>query len=540
MMFKKFSLVTVFLACFLLNCISQNITNYTFAQYSQSAFTFLSGATPAPAMSGNTDDGYWNAIPIGFNFWYMGTRYTTVSASTNGWLTFDANITVATSYANNLSAGNAAALRPTLAPLWDDLGIQASTNLTYLTTGTAGSQIFTLQFLNTKWNYQAGGYTMSFQVKLYESTGKIEYLYKRETGALYSASASIGITATSTGSGNFLSVNNAGTGVSSTTGTSITSKPTNLNIYSFTPPVPAAPGSLTFSGIATTSMTLNWSDLSTNENGFLIYQSIDGITYNLITQTAANTTTSLQSGLTVNTTYYWKICAISEGALSTALSGIQATTCIQPAPPTVTSPLNYCQNFAAPILNAAGSNLLWGGAAGSVGGTGVLNTTTYLDNSYNNKKTNFTTAVANVKITTVDYYIPAYQAVNGFVLSLYNSVGALVATSTTNTTLSANASPAKIVNSFNYTIVAAGDYSIGVSAGSGNIGSDNPGFPITEASGTINITGVSSAGNRCFNNIQFTAGTSSTAPTPATVNSGTTNYLVTQTVSGCVSLPATI
>ncbi len=210
------------------------------------------------------------------------------------------------------------------------------------------------------------------------------------------------------------------------------------------------------------------------------------------------------------------------------------------ATPTVTSPLTYCQNSTAVQLTATGTNLLWGGGQGSVGGTSSLTTTTYIDASYNNKKVVFTTNVANVTITTVDYFIPAYQSVSGLVLAIYNNAGTVIATSSTNTTTTAAASAVKITSTFNYAIATAGTYSIGLSAGTGNIGSDNPALPITEPTGTITITGLSSAGSRCFNNIQFTISSSATAPVPSTTTIGSTGYNVTQTVGGCTSAASTI
>ncbi|MEO8862452.1 MAG: fibronectin type III domain-containing protein, partial [Ginsengibacter sp.] len=501
-MIKKFYLLAILLAGFTFRGTSQNITNYHFAAYS-GTFAPLSGATSPSLSGGNTDDGYWNGIPIGFDFYYMGTRYTTVSASTNGWLTLGADITNSL-YTNDLSGGGAP--RPVMAPLWDDLAMQSAGMVSYVTTGTAGNRVFSIQFLNAEWNYLASGNTISFQVKLYEGTGKIEYLYRQESGSVKSASANIGITAAATGSGNFLSVSNAGTSVSSTTVANITSKPLTGNTYSFSSPVPITPGSLTFSGVTSTSMTLNWADLSSNETGFLIYESTDGINYNFVTQTASNATTSPQTGLTTGILYYWKVYAVSEGALSaTALSGSKASVCVPPAVPIVTSPVAYCQNATAVQLSATGTNLLWGGAAGSVGGTTALTTTSYIDNSYNNKKTNFTTTKGNVTITTIDYYVPSYQSVSGLVLSMYDNSGTVIATSSTNTTINPGvAAVSKITNTFNYTIATAGNYSIGVSSGTGSIGADNPTFPISEATGTINVTGVSSSGSRCFNNIQFT------------------------------------
>src|SRR5688500_4956869 len=111
---------------------AQSLTNYSFAA-SSGTFTALVSPTNPALSAGNVDDGYFNAVPIGFDFWYMGTRYTTISASTNGWLTLGANIT-------NSTLGNALATagapRPAIAPLWDDLDAQVATNVSYKVSGT--------------------------------------------------------------------------------------------------------------------------------------------------------------------------------------------------------------------------------------------------------------------------------------------------------------------------------------------------------------------------------------------------------------------
>ncbi|MFA6057553.1 MAG: T9SS type A sorting domain-containing protein [Taibaiella sp.] len=345
------------LACLLLVIMSmrlnaQSITSYTFAQ-STTTFTALTTPTTV-SWVGNTDDAVSDLIPIGFDFWYMGTRYTTIGASTNGWLSFGTTLSDY-SYTNGLSTGGTP--RPVIAPLWDDLDITSNTNVTYKTTGTAGSRIFTLQYLNVKWYYLALGSVISFQVKLYEGTGKIEFIYKPEATSASNPSASIGITATATGSGNFLSVNNAGTSVSSTNEANVTTRPSSGKRYAFTPPVPTAPGSLTFSGVSGTAMTLHWTDLSSNEAGFAIYRSTDGVNYSFVSQAAAGATSSLESGLTVNTTYHWKVYAVSAGALSTVLSGSEVTTC--PGPnisniPVTNLILNY--KFNGNANDASGNN----------------------------------------------------------------------------------------------------------------------------------------------------------------------------------------
>src|SRR5262249_11911799 len=95
--------------------------------------------------------------------------------------------------------------------------------------------------------------------------------------------------------------------------------------YAFTPPVPAAPTGLTFTSVSAVAMTLNWTDNATNELGYALYRSTDGVQYAFVTQLAANATSSIQSGLAPGTTYFWRLHALTEGALSAGLAGSRAT-----------------------------------------------------------------------------------------------------------------------------------------------------------------------------------------------------------------------
>ncbi|MDO9188111.1 MAG: T9SS type A sorting domain-containing protein [Bacteroidia bacterium] len=310
---------------------SQNITNYSFSA-TAGTYTPLVGATVVPLSGGTVDDGYYNNLPIGFTFTYMGVPSTTFSASTNGWMTLGQNITVSGN-ANLLTTGGSP--RPVIAPLWDDIDMVVGT-LSYQTSGLAGNRILTVEWLNEAWNYTATSGVISFQSKLYESTGVVEFIYRQEAGAVLAGTASIGITALATGAGNYLSLNNSGTSpiVSSTTATtSISTKPADGQTYTFTPAAaPSAPGSLAITPVGMTTMTVSWLDNSISESGFYVYRSLDNVNFNLVgtipttTSTTTGTSYSLnQIGLTANTQYYYNIVSFNEAFLSIAING-NATT----------------------------------------------------------------------------------------------------------------------------------------------------------------------------------------------------------------------
>ncbi|MBV9959844.1 MAG: VCBS repeat-containing protein, partial [Acidobacteria bacterium] len=308
------------------------VTNYSFTATSGN-FTPLTGATTVSLSGGTLDEGYYNNVPIGFTFNYDAQPYTSISASTNGWMVFNQALSNANSF-NDLTSSTP---RPIIAPLWDNLKIDATGSFSYLTEGVAGSRVFTAQWLNVVWNTGAAGPTNSFQVKLYEATGEVQFVYRQEAAAANSGSASIGITSSGTGAGNYLSLN--GTGASPTASsaaetTNLSTKPATGQIYTFSPPgnAPAPPTGLSFSGVTLSSVNVNWVDDSTNESLFIVYQSTDGLNFseagrvNTTSQATTGTPYALNvTGLSSSTSYTFRVVAATEGLLSTALEGTQAT-----------------------------------------------------------------------------------------------------------------------------------------------------------------------------------------------------------------------
>lgn len=295
---------------------AQVITNYAFSA-SQSVYIPLSGATTPVLTGGDFDEGWYSRIPIGFEFWFMGNLITEVHASTNGVLSLSTNAPSTAASNNNLSTFVGSFYRPIIAPLWDNLDIDSlsGASFSYLTTGTAPNRIFTAEWKNAEWNWFANAATISFQVKLFESTGVIEYIYNQETGNLFSPSASIGIGGVN--NNQFLSLNNSGStpSVSSTISTNnINTKPASGQQYTFTPPIPTSVSTISFSNITPTAITVNWTNV-TGAVKYAVYQSIDNVNFTYSGSSASNSL--LVNGLFPNTTYYFKVYSISEGAYGT-------------------------------------------------------------------------------------------------------------------------------------------------------------------------------------------------------------------------------
>lgn len=288
------------------------------------------------------DDNRSNPVSLGFDFWYDGVRYTTVSISTNGYIDFSSSTNNGgpTSGPYGYANGQFSSVSGTLnaiAPIYDDMTTQGAVDplgnsIRSITTGTAPYRVFTIEWYNMA-VYQNTTPSLNFQVKLYESTGIIEFIYGTMTPGTASFSYTSGINAPTMGG----SPTPAQLKVQQTANTSTFSntQQNNLSILpasnskiTLTPPVPAnGSGALTFSNVQSGQMTLNWTDWATNEVGYVIYSSTDGINYIFETQTAAGATNATITNLFSSTTYYWRVYAVTEGALSvTPITGTQATT----------------------------------------------------------------------------------------------------------------------------------------------------------------------------------------------------------------------
>jgi hypothetical protein len=297
-------------------------STYTFASMSGVALEDMSTGT-TQLVGANLDDTASVATNIGFDFWYDGTRATQFSVNANGLLRLGATA-VSTGFTNGLASTTDA---PKIGAFWDDLCTGTSGKVHYKVTGSAPNRKLVVEWKNMQITRNAGcggvG-TGTFQVWLSETTGLIEFVYGSGLTTSNDGGYSVGLQ--SGAATNFASVTTSGPTVSyAVANDTQTTAITSGTAYLFTPNVPNAPTGFSATSVTATSMTINWTDNATNEVGYAIYQSNDGVNYSFVTQAAANAVSQAINGLNPSTTYFFNIYAVTEGALSSALNGSQMT-----------------------------------------------------------------------------------------------------------------------------------------------------------------------------------------------------------------------
>ncbi len=161
------------------------------------SMTPLQGGAPGP----NGDNEYMD-VTLGFPFIYAGTAYTQARLSTNGWLSLNRTGTISNA---NTSLFSATTPNATLAPWFDDLRADEASLISYATEGEAPNRVFTAEWKSIL-TYKNSTARVSFQLKLFETSNRIEFHYGNYESGGHSnnESASIGIENATGGSGNFI------------------------------------------------------------------------------------------------------------------------------------------------------------------------------------------------------------------------------------------------------------------------------------------------------------------------------------------------
>ncbi|MBK9138012.1 MAG: fibronectin type III domain-containing protein [Verrucomicrobia bacterium] len=114
---------------------------------------------------------------------------------------------------------------------------------------------------------------------------------------------------------------------------------------------PAAPSGLTATALSQTEIGLAWADNSANETGFQVERSLNGTSWSPAFQVAANVTSSIDTGRTANTLYYYRVIAFNAGGSSVPSGTASATTL--PNPPAAPA------NLTATAVSPTQINLAW-------------------------------------------------------------------------------------------------------------------------------------------------------------------------------------
>lgn len=205
--------------------------NYTTATATNTAGTFTDlGTTGTVITTANTDDANSAAQPIGFNFTYNGATFSQFVLNTNGLIRLGSAAPSAANMFGQYEAGKLPGIDPVgstlaantnlLMPFNFDLEAGSSpAEYRVTTTGTAPNQVCTIQWKNVhdKADASAAQYAnFTFQVKLYQTTNVIEFVYAAPTAATVGAEIarypSIGIKGSGSAAGQDVLANKASSG----------------------------------------------------------------------------------------------------------------------------------------------------------------------------------------------------------------------------------------------------------------------------------------------------------------------------------------
>lgn len=279
-------------------------------------------------------------VPIGFDFWANGQRFNTFNVTSNGWVGVGTFAGTTQGWLTTLASGIRLApflgpLITTTTPALGTIGTSSIGRVHYKTIGFAPSRVTIIEFLRMAINTSVVDDTTTFQVRLYEQTGAIEYVYGRvKVTAGAPINYNIGIQFPTSAYQSVNVSNNTSSTTTSTTNTINTNNTFIANLHSYfagqqrvyrwQAPQPTVPSNLTFSGITNSTITLNWNDVA-DDFGYAIYRSVDGgNTYEYAGITGTNVTTFTVTGLPANTLVYFRVHARRE-SLGDGLDGSAQT-----------------------------------------------------------------------------------------------------------------------------------------------------------------------------------------------------------------------
>ena len=159
--------------------IFAQVSTYTFAT-TAGTYTPITGGTVLGnnANDNNTFNGI--AFPAGFAFSFGGVACTHFAVNSNGFIAVGTSFAVNTNAVNTIPISNTIPNNNVISALGGDIASTTTGVLSRIVLGTAPSRVVVVQWKD--YTYSGSTEVMNFQIKLYETTNNIEFVYGVFTG----------------------------------------------------------------------------------------------------------------------------------------------------------------------------------------------------------------------------------------------------------------------------------------------------------------------------------------------------------------------
>ncbi len=430
--FIKTIFVLILLAMFSVN-LCAILTEYSFTS-TNGTFTEITGGTLLgdessddqrfvdPESPGGGTDFEMSGVgfPIGFNFNFNETVFNRIGINYNGWISFGQSTltpsVITPSGLGSVLSVNSDEVAPAvlinrIAGLNDDLAAQTGSSLRIQTIGNAPNRICVIQWLNCRrWSQE--GSNINFQIKLYETTNNVEFVYGTNTFTS-DTSCQVGLRSVLSTDFNIRTTTdnwNNTTAATSNTATCFLSNtvfPTNGQIFTWTPPVPGSipnPANLVGPTGDFVSITANleWLSGGGMPSGYRLYFGTDNPPTNIINNLDLGNVNSYNptNDLLYNTTYYMTVIPYNEFGTASNCPVWSFTTRTDPS----ISVFPYLQDFSGDVLPPTDWTRM-SGLLNNPSDVTLLDGGWYFRNFGNvNTETNMA-AVVNIYFTQANYWL---------------------------------------------------------------------------------------------------------------------------------------
>ncbi len=311
-------LLTLLLLVLFVSGISKaNVADMLFSQ-SSGTYTEITGGTVVA--SGSFDNAIATNVPVGFTFNANGTNFTSMNVNSDGYVWFHPTSTSSLGYVP-ISSSTAATM--SISPMARDMQNATGGEVRVETTGASPNRITIIQWKNVKrYGSSYPDEVLNFQVKLYETTNMVEFVYGPMTVTSTSTTANFQTGLRGSSNSDFNNRTTSTDWSATVAGTVNTAEmvlnsgvvPTNGLTYTFTVPAPQpALYSSPLNGITGVPIaaSLNWAASSTGgaATGYRVYFGTDNPPTNIANGVDVGNALTYNPDpvLTYATQYFWQV-----------------------------------------------------------------------------------------------------------------------------------------------------------------------------------------------------------------------------------------